>query len=86
MNYNPIAYEEGMNTMVGKSVMEHLFKLPCSKADQQEEVRKCSFTKVQQSHEKKFYTILYGFGLYCYNIRVQFIKDDENNRQSTNDL
>ena len=31
-----------MNATVGKTVMEHLFKLPCSKAGQQKVVRKCS--------------------------------------------
>ena len=54
MNYNPTAYEEGMNATVGKAVREHLFKLPCSKADQQEKVTKCSETSlITESYEKE---------------------------------
>lgn len=42
-----------MNTTVGKTVKEHLFKLPCSKADQQEEVTIVPYYQTQY------------YGIYC---------------------
>ena len=51
-----------MDTTVGKTVMEHLFKLPCSKADQQEEGNKNVLLPKYNNHMKKssilFYMVL----------------------------